>query len=1053
MNASPVQPVDLMSADESPDRPLLEITAQMPGWLSAATDDVRNVYGELLTAYHASAARLEAHLDRVLVSFEDFTREQLTARIQADLGLRVEPDLVVLDLPNSVRRDYDIDPQFGRVKSYSAPWVASTAREALNLCELARVNFPAGDEQMAQRLMFAMAELDEPGYVAAGLTASYLHELIPQLDVAQGYRTLLDTVFRVPGHLSGALSEQAQRDADLLLEPYEYQALLEGLSARSRHRLSEAGYQLFKMAAQARSLAETNAAHLEMNWLLFKPGTAISGESDGHTLRGPCAIRDQLTDRTLIYLPEAPGDWTFIEAASPDLARSRLIQQLISHPGLIEYLAERTLDSGHQPRHVSYINQALARNFEGFITLAPALDLQISAQQVHIRAGLLYRMTQAQARSKADLARERSKAQNQTYLAYFRAMLGWLPGIGTLISVQDGWMEGHAAAQAFNDGRLDDGLLALGSTALSVVDIAMSIVPGVATVRMLSRVGARAVRLTSNVPTLSRYVVQPFEGYAVQTSLAGAVPQTGRDLGTLFKDGQLWIQREGQAYGVYRRGGENTLRLKKTAGHGYEPPVRLENGAWVYHSDVGLKGGVRSAIAEALIANANPDPAFKTPQARQLLDEFRFPPDRQRRLELDFATYYEKHRVAPDWAEAWRRPPPVALPAAHIGGGKRKDAPTADSQAKRAAVGEAALATGVSGPESWKGWGRPMDDAAGFDQLQIVPPTFRPAGQSGHDFIQLNGLRYEILPSGGQTHPSIVFLKNPVTVDDSFGGLNENIRRNRYEQPIMASFKDGQWAVHGPLFRLKIQHLVEQARPGWSAATNRILAEKIFEAADHADSGLTATRLINIKGTLNAWRNGGAAPLAGLNDPLLLLEGASMYRVGTRFPSLRVGSGPSLRTFNRADFAVHEPSLVEKLMAVVSQDAVGNVGKDTLRELMSALMTRAGYSLISPHDVRLHVRYAMLFRRPGLEQVYLLKLQRFNSARPTFGVPTPDSAIVMSNRWIDEWVASKPAEPVLQTVAQAREQGRLVKLIGGIKVTSMSDGGTQVFVQRLADDF
>lgn len=1058
MSMTQLHPADLIAADLPPDATLVELTSPLPEWLFNASEAVREAYRERVTAYHVAAARLEAHLAQVLPSFETFTDEQIAARIKADLGIDIAPETIVIDLPKSVSRDYDIDPQFGRVTHYAAPWVASTEREQLSLGELARLNFAADDEHMSQRLALAKSELDGTRYVEAGLTASYLHDLIPKLDVAQRYRNLLNSTFRVPGETTARQSDQAQRDADLLLDPYEHKLLLEGFCEFTRHRLSEAGHQLFQMAVQARSRAHTDAAQIETSWVRFKPGVAVTGERDGHTLSGLCMIRDRDTDLTVIYLPDAPGELTLIEASTPAQAKARLIQKMLARPALIEYLAERTLDVANQARHVSYMNQALARRFEGFIDFPPALDLQVSAQQLQTRAGLLHRLTQARARSRFDLNRERSRAQNDSYLMYFRAILALLPGIGTLISLEDGLTSARQASDAFSSGRLDDGLLASGAAAMSVLDVALSVVPGVMGIRVLTTTARRGAGVRRAASTVRQHVLKPFEGYEVNTSLVDAVPQSGVEIGTYLKDGQLWIYRDGLVYGAYRRSGEQTLRLKKAPGHGYEPPLRLHNGTWVYHADVGLKGGVRSTIAETLIAKAHPDPAFNNRQARALLDQFQFPAEHQRRLELDFAVHYEKHRAIPDWAEAYRRPGDIpaataSTPQPGPSGVKRKDPPSTDSPAKRppeagASVGSAASA----GPDGWKGWARPLAEADVITQIETQPPIFRIGAQEGRDFVQIEGAHYDILPSGGSRHPSIVFLKNPSAIEDSFSGLNETIRRNRFEQPVMASFKDGQWAIHGPMFKRKIQQLVQQARPGMTPASYRVLAEKLFDRADPAHTGVTTTRLINLRATLNAWQTGQLSPMSGLNDPLLMLEGSHFTGHGTLTARLNVSYGPSLQTFSRLDFSTQEPALLDLLRRAASEGHVGTDGRRSLREYLSALVTHAGYSVVSADEAVLLNRSILLFRRPGQEPLYLLKMMHLSSSTPRFNLPNLDSAFPMSDRWIDEWLTAQAGERSLDGVVEARNDGRLVKLLGGVRVSNSADSGMQVFFERIAND-
>ena len=1049
MTAIALNPLDLMPAHDTRDPDLLEITAPLPEWLTTAGESVCAQYSEQLITYHASAHRLEAHLSAVLPSFDEFVREQLEAQIKHDLGINLDPDLVSIDLPKSVSRTYDVDPQFARVINYSAPWVASTERERISLTQLAQRNFLADDEQMARRLDLAGIDLDAPPD-AAPLAAGYLHALVTRLNVAQGYRTLLASVFSVPA----MTTPQAPLQAHLLLEPYELQIRLLGFCEFTRKRLSADGHRMLTLATQARTRLETEAAGLEMHWVQFRPGASLSGASDEHTLAGLCVMRDRETGRALIYLPDAPAQITLIEDVNLAQVRNRLIMHLISTPELIEYVAERTLDSDRKAHHISYIEQALARGFDGFIQFAPALDLQLAAQQLQVRAQRLYQMTRTHAKSRSDLLLERTEEQNRRLLVYFGAMLGVLPGIGTLISLKDGLSDTQRVARSFSDGDWDEALLATGQMLLNVLDVALSVVPGASTLSMLARWGRRGAIVPSAALSTHKHVIKPFAGYEVRTSLIGAAPQSGRDVGTLLKSGQLWIQRDGQVYAVHRRGGEQTLRLSKTASQGYEPPIRLHEGRWVYHSDVGLKGGVRSTIAETLIAKAHLDPAFQNRHARQLLDQYRFAPESQRRMELDIAVYYQKHRTVPGWAEAYRKGEraPDTLPRGGGIEGTRPGLPTVGSAAGASSAAEVPISSPAVA-DAWKAWGRSGGDASKVESISVQLPIFRVSGEPGGDFVQIQGLCYDILPSGASQHPTIVFLRNPRMLEDTFFGLNETIRLNRYEQPLMASFTNGTWSVHGPLFKHKIQKLVEQARPGMTPASNRILAEKLFERADSAHSGLTATRLIQMRATLNAWQTGGLCALPHLNDPLLMLEGSRMTRIGTLAPRLKVSYGPSLLSFNRLDFTVSDPVLLGLRAAAMRGSNKGVAGKKTLRAFMSALLSRAGYTVVDDMSGVLQVRSILLFRRPGQGHLFMLNMRRFSGPLPAFPLTNVNSAVPMSNRWIDEWAAGRPADSVLTELMQERARGQLVKLMGGIKNTSATESGTQVFVQRIADDF
>ena len=120
---------------------------------------------------------------------------------------------------------------------------------------------------------------------------------------------------------------------------------------------------------------------------------------------------------------------------------------------------------------------------------------------------------------------------------------------------------------------------------------------------------------------------------------------------------------------------------------------------------------------------------------------------------------------------------------------------------------------------------------------------------------------------------------------------------------------------------------------------------------------------------------------------------------------------------------------------------------------MSALVTHAGYSLVSADEAVLHNRSILLFRRPGQEPLYLLKMTRVSTSVPRFNLPSLDSAFPLSNRWIEEWTAAHAGERALDAVTEASNEGRLVKLLGGIRLSNTADSGIQVFVERLASDF
>jgi hypothetical protein len=1028
------------------------LVEQMPQWLLHAPVDIRREYGQRLSAYHAAAALLERQLDAVLPSFDAFTRQTLAARIKDDLSIDVDTDQVFIDLPESATRDLDIDPQYGMLR-HGNRWSASTERVRFSLAELARNNIDPKDEEMTARLTSARIDLPAGDVgTAAGLTVDYISRTIPLVNIAAQYRTLLGNVFQTSSTTSPLIAP------DVLLKPYELDVLLEGFAAVQGKRLSAHGYQVLEWAVQARSNADLRTAQLRMSWIVLNPGHAVSGETKSATLSGLCVIHHETTGTTLVYLPQAPTGVSLIEAGSLREAKERLINKLINNPSLIEYLVSRTGEEGSQAAHTRYIEQALISKFDGFITFTPALFLKVAAQQVDARAWLNHAHIKREARSNADISRGHDLLKSQKYMAYLKAILSFLPGVGTVFSVHDGWNDGHSAATAFSEGRKFEGEVLTLSASLSVLDILFSVVPGVATVAAFAKVARRATklrqatRLAGTLPSVTRkrYVLTPFKGYEADVSPVGASKQNGVNAGTVLKDGQLWIQRQGKSYKVYRRKGEQSLRLQKVAGQGYEPPVRLDSqGDWVYHMDVGLKGGVKSSIAETLISDAHPDGNFTRKQARELLDQFAFPVDQQRRLELDMAVHYQSHRAVPGWAEVYRRQPPgqAAAPQPIPVGSKRKQpAPSTSETNRQPPQPVPGTSRSIAAPaDKWKGWGQELDELTVLEPIGQQPPIFRVTGAPEREVVVMGREYFDILPVGSTQNPSIVFLRNPAvgSSSGSFAELNEAIRINPFEQPLMASFKAGQWTVHGPLFSKKIQHLIADIRPAFSPISQRVLAEKLYELADGTGQTLTATRLMNMKATLNAWRKGHAAPLAKLNDPLVMLDGARP--TGSIYETINISYESSLDTFHRLDFLPGDPSDVAKLRGL--EDAMS---AQELSALMTRQLTSNGYELL-PDGLLMHYSHTLMFHRPGLDQLYMMNVRRIHGRQVQIFQPL-SSGFPLSNQWLDGFLSHYAGTSIAARIAAARAQGNLVRLVGGTNTTRVSGVGTQLFVIRVADD-
>ncbi|MFS2161516.1 dermonecrotic toxin domain-containing protein [Pseudomonas sp. Pseusp122] len=1028
----------------------MELAATLPDWLIKAPNDVRVEYVDMLKEYRAAAVLLETHLQQVLPAYEDFAGQCVARRIRQDLKLELDPAQLIIELPKEVRHDIDIAPETPRPFSF---WQPSNTWVTQSLAQLACYNLDPDD--VATQALWSFARISyPPAPQMPGLhviSGAYLRGIIPALDVTQNYRRLLQEVF-------GARSSRTAAHAEMKLKPFELEIILNGFTARHRRLLTDAGYNLLQQAARARSVSELNRAGIFTDWLVFKPGQALSGERSETTLQGLCAIRHPGSSKVLVYLPGVPDGNCLIEANSLDEAREYLIQSLLRVPSRIAWLASRVDDAVDRERHEQYINEALRRKFAGFIAFVPAVDLLPREHQFNFREWLHYQQTRLQGRTNQELGLERERQRSRIYLMFLKAGLAFLPGLGVIFSIKDGWDDGHASADALRGGEVGEAVLMAGSTLLSVADVLLSVVPGLAGVAALARTARQATRvrqaarLLGALPSASRkpYVIKPFAGYEIDLSRAGAVPLGGRDSGVWSKDGKWFIYRQDKASEVYRRPGEQTLRLKKTATQGYEPPVRMVDGQWVYHTDVGLKGGVRSWIAEVLISQSG----TSRQDARRLLDQFDFPGHEQLRMELDVAWFYQSHRTTPSWAERYRRPAvSEAGPSTSSPGGTRRSPAEAGQSETRSGpeqpvTGPLRLPTGF---DNWQGWALPSTEASVLDQISFTPPIFRYNRAPDLDAVRVDSKYFAIMPRDAGEKGMHALIHNRQTPCGTFTQLSEMLHRNIFDQPRLVNFDQGpaQWRMVGILFNQPIENMIEASRPGFTRFSQRVLAEKLYQLSQPGSSQVTANRLLVMNATLKAWEHGGQAPLPTLNDPLLMLSGARHVSNADGSQFWRVGVESAREPFQRLDFSARDPMIAAHLYDLTVDP--GTHGLRTLRALMARVLNLNGYEVLG-QKLLWRQRSFIVFRRRGQEEVYLLNLRQSRHSI----VESPPGEVIAHDQFLDPWLASsilgEPNDPVVVALRQAHGNGKLVLLVGGINVNELELGGTQIFIMRLANN-
>lgn len=1093
---------------------------QLPQWLLDAQPGVREEYARQLTDFHAAAGVLEQHLTRTLPSFDALAQQQLNERLERDLGVKPDVQQISVELPQTVHDKLDIDPQFGMPVA-GRNWQPSEATATFSLSQLARYNIDPDNEFEVARLRFARFTTLGLQPLPAGLNADYLIKTLPDLDVARAYREKLASTFNLP---SAHTAEQHLAN-EVLLKPYELGIVLEGYVAHHRRRLSDGGWQLLCQAAAMRDARQQRAAGIQTHWVVFKPGQSVSGERGGQALGGLCAIESLSSGKVVLYLPQAPDDQGLIEASSLDDARRRLVQRLIARPPMVAWLAERVAQGADSARHQSFIEQALSRSFEGFIGFSQALNLQVTVQQFQYRQWLLQAQSLADARSTLDIRRQHKLAGSLRYLMYLKAVLSFVPGLGTLISLKDGWDDGHSAAAAFERGNSVEGVLFSGSVMLSVLDVLLTVIPGGASLATMARLARRSTRLRQvsqltiapSVAATKRYVLPPFLGYDAPLPTGSARARAGRDAGTWLHGDQLWIEHAGKHYPVYRRPGEHTLRLKKNNAHGYEPPVRWNGKDWEYHTDVGLRGGIKSRVAETIIADSLASPTFTRHHARQFLDQFDFPEPVQRRLELDLAVHYQAHGTLPAWVLAYRRaggsepsqlmqllnqpplnlsqsvrlPQPVVRPAVSTPAVPTRPGPAVPVVHVRPTVAAAPAQAGpsyvtwpaassstspVAGPSRAAAvapgrrpatlvdnspvdpqWALPARDVTVLERVEGQLPIFRMAGGNQAEVVNIGGSSYQILPAGARPHQHSVLLKHPRLNAESFDTVDFSMQLDIHCQPRPARYEGDRWVMQGGLFGAPVTRLVEQVRPGFTADSVKLIARRIYAMADPTTPQLSSSRLFTLRATLDAWHNQGKAPLASLNDPLLVLDQRTPVTMNAG--RVRVGVSPRLNQSGciRLDFNVTAEGVPELVLrSALMSNKAGVSGRRALQQLMEKLLRNAGYQIIDDVVTRIDRGSVVIFQRAGLDEVFMMYIRRATPKSYEIDMSGVDGRYVLSNRWLDHQLSDVGGahwSRLDEMITTARRNGKLVRLVGGTVFPYGNLHRPEAYVTRLADTF
>ncbi|MBM9487060.1 hypothetical protein JBE38_14100 [Pseudomonas sp. ICBG1301] len=603
------------------------LAEQLPDWLRSLTAQQRASLKPLMQAYLPAIEQAQQLFDQSLPARGDFVRRHIDARLRKDFALEHGFSIAV-ELPDAVQQQRDIIPggNIGGTPTRLVD-VPSRERSSLTLEQLALSNI---DSTLSLRLGFMRAIVasdaaEEGRALQAGLSADYLSKMVRDLNLAKKYEDHIYATFR--GHPDESTFEQQYR-REVLIKPWRLLLQLQGRYAVLQNQLTETDLQLLDIAIDADTATAWDSGSRRIRLL---PAHLATGGRDTRdeqpiTLSGITFIHNAASGLTLLYLPDAPDERFFRRYDSLDQARKGLFD-LCRLDKMVQYVAGRAI-KGDVRAHIQRIDQAQQKHFTGMIGAGERwpVTTSLSAHLLDAHMGRLIEANRNDARSNEDLALERYALQSGHLFNGIKIALGFVPFVGTAVSLVDGVTQLAGAVDAFRQGETHAGIEQLASVFECLLFAAMDIVPMAAVPSVRADAARRLMRLRQSahagvssgawrsLASHSRAsILTRFDGYAYEKplSLAGLQPGKQGIYRQVYRHpAGDFILNHGQIFQVEFDKAYQTLRLSGTRKKSYKQPIGLdENGQWDTHGalygtlvDGGLPGGgnVLGAVADRL---------------------------------------------------------------------------------------------------------------------------------------------------------------------------------------------------------------------------------------------------------------------------------------------------------------------------------------------------------------------------------------------------------------------------------------------------------------------
>jgi hypothetical protein len=1007
----------------------------LPAWLASASRPLRKRYQRLHTHYLASASALEQELGHVLPSLEVFARKTLVEALKREgITAPLDIDTPFLDMPDDVSTHWESHPQRPAGDS-GVRTVVSQERHTYSLLQLALHNLDADAPWTRERLHYS--RYLEPLW-AQHLPAEDLTRLIAGLDLGGQYERLIARTFYPDA--SGA---PASLSTALLERPWLQRARRDHFSAQQQG-LSEGALSAFSTALAARTPEDLkkNGHHLQLCCVHL---AALTLEQPRH-VAGVLVIDDRVLGKTLLYWPAVKGYPPLTEHDSVAAARQALMTAALS-PGNLEVLAQSIAPGWEAQALESYpvavrptrgkpdrsyqalsawgaiwpfsyaslwgvtqvlrgwfgvrraqpavalgeiekeIREQIEQAPQQWLGITPTTGCDLLRMLTHARVLAMQRDVQAVANSARDLVSYRQLRLGEQSAARVRGLLSFIPGVSIGVNLY----EVLSAARRFHhSGDARDGIATGFAALILIADVALTAFPlakggpkpglPVRRVSMLSALNV--IRRPQRAHGLSSGLppvargFKGFEGYRKDLTPEGAVALHGP------------INK-----GSHVKGGEQFV---VEGSHAY-PVYRRRNEPALRLKDAGDSGQ-----NELLLSIEEPGEWLLGADA---------PPTPRAGPSSGVRRPWEAPAVGTEW---------VAPSASHVERVERQP-PLASTH--------------------WHPWGRHLNEQAVLD-ISASRRLHRVPGAPGYDAVKLGSHYYELLPNGSTVPDGVIFLRAP---ELPYAPARDELGRWLIpgvvsEQPIPATWgADQVWVPREPLFSHPLSTSVGMAFPGLTQASQRFVTERLMELADSGRS-MTATRILNIRATLDDWLPPAPA-LAGQTDDLLRLLRPISRR---RQVSVNIGHAGQAPGLERVDFQL--PTALDPRLFAHTARALDNARPLAAQAAVRSVLERHGFVLQTLRKGSPATLVNFVGTHPKSNNLYYV-LTRWTE---TPSIALGSGGLVQLS---DAWLRSNARSTVVgraqahQSVLRALKEGRLVRIVAGIHHDARSSSATVYFVK------